>query len=227
MFLILRRHSSSWPVRLLARVCRCHCWWGSSRTRRCQYCSEPRSLDWARPGRWRGERCWSWTPDLQGCFPPERCWTGEREERKRNTFQRETCSVVVQTTFAIRFCADVCLLAGVWAGFGLMEAAAQGWMEERNLRGQEIVAGNRGQQYNGQSDENDHTSGILEEGEQQCGVMDKDQFKYQKFICWWRFLAECLICVCNIQTELSWCAPVSSSAFHPASSIKKIKMNRM
>lgn len=64
-----------------------------------------------------------------------------------------------------------------------MEAAAQGWMEERSLRGQEIVAGKRGQQYNGQSDENDHTSGILEEGEQQCGVMDKDQFKCQKFIC--------------------------------------------
>lgn len=60
-----------------------------------------------------------------------------------------------------------------------MEAAAQGWMVERNLRGQENVAGQKSEQYHGQSDETDHTSGILEEREQQCRVRDKDQFKYQ------------------------------------------------
>lgn len=77
----------------------------------------------------------------------------------------ETCSVAVQTTSVLRFCADVCLLAGVGAGFRWMEAAAQGWMEERNLRGQEDVAGHKRQQYHGQRDETDHTSGILEERE--------------------------------------------------------------
>lgn len=131
-----------------------------------------------------------------------------------------------QTTSVFHFCADVCLLAGVWAAFGLTEAAAQGWMEERNPRGQEREAGHRGQQYYGQSDENHHTSGILEEKEQQCGVMDRDQLKHQNFICWWLFFAECSMCVRNIQTELSWCAPVSSSAFHPASSIKEIKIQK-
>lgn len=60
----------------------------------------------------------------------------------------------------------------------MTEAAAQRRMEERNLRGQKTVAGHTGQQYHGQSDQNDHTSGILEEREQQCGVLDKDQFKY-------------------------------------------------
>lgn len=34
-------------------------------------------------------------------------------------------------------------------------------MEEMKLWGQEMVAGHTGQQYDGQSDENEHTSGIL------------------------------------------------------------------
>lgn len=52
-------HSCSRPDRLLAHVCQCRCWWGSSRTRRCQCCSEPHSLNWARSGRWRDDWCWN------------------------------------------------------------------------------------------------------------------------------------------------------------------------
>lgn len=44
-----------------------------------------------------------------------------------------------------------------------MEAAARGWMKERNLRHQKIVDGHTGQKYRGHSGENYHTSGILEE----------------------------------------------------------------
>lgn len=108
---------------------------------------------------------------------------GERRESKR--FQIETCSSqgpTVGQTSVLRLSADVCLLAGVGAGFGWTEAAARGWMKERNLRHQKIVDDHTGEQHRGHSGENHRASGILEEREQQGGDMGKVQFRYQKFL---------------------------------------------
>lgn len=63
----------------------------------------------------------------------------------------------------------------------MAEAAAQGWVEERNLRAQEMVAGHTDQQQRGQSDENNYTSGILENTRAACEVKDKDQVKDHQF----------------------------------------------
>lgn len=78
--------NSSWPAELSALACRCLRWWASSRTRRCPRCSGPRSSGWARPGRWKDETWWNWSPGLQGCFQPWRPW--RREQRGTTSASR-------------------------------------------------------------------------------------------------------------------------------------------